>query len=278
MSLRHQLPLSFVAIATFLASPQGAAAQEFGGMDAISIDMEVADNVSSQLGERKDCVEALPGDELTVDITAEGIPEEAPMAGYSFELTFDAPPLAISSSQSLLIQSAPGSEPHNTSETLPQFDGSFLVSVKDEAESTSSHESGDGVLERLTLEVGTDAAPATYHLGISMAQHTDTSGAWYSPETVNGGRIAVGLSCGSVTPSESAMPEPPSITPSRAADGEPVSPSVSSVGTEPAPDDGVNTDGDTVQTEDGVYVALLVAVCLVVTAVIAMWAIRRHGR
>lgn len=196
----------FASIPALASAGAQPAADQPGGVSAFSIDMDTDGNGAMLLGERQSCKEALPGETLTVDVTAVDIPADAPVAAYTFELGFDGPAITITDQQQLMIAAAPGSEAINSSEPLPQFDGSFLLVAADSAEAPEAHEAGSGVLERLTLEVGTDAAPALYDLAIAAASYTDPAGVSYTPGTSNDARLAVGLSCTELSPSTSDEP------------------------------------------------------------------------
>ncbi len=188
-----------------------------GGMQAISIDMNTAGNSALSLGSRQECAEALPGDALSIDITATQVPADSPMVAYSYRLVFDGPPMAITKQEPLMLLSAADSSILNVSDRPPVFDGSFSANVLD-TNVPDSVESGSGVLDRLTLEISTDAAPGTYVLRFEAPAHIDDENNVHSPATINDARVAVGVSCSSSTPIPSRTPDLPDTgTPTPAA-------------------------------------------------------------
>lgn len=200
-------PLLSLILAALVPSPASeSAAFQSGGMQAISIDMGVTGNTATSLGDRQECAEALPGDTLTVDITATDIPSDFPMIGYFYELRFDGPPLAITGQEPLMLAANPGSSIFSVSDPTPVFDAPFTANVVD---INTLHVAGSGVLDRLTVEIATDAAPAIYQLRIQLSAHIDPANTSQVPATVNDARIAVGLSCASSTPIPSRTPDLP---------------------------------------------------------------------
>ena len=69
------IALAVLALAVFGATAGTTEASHHpGGMDAMSIDMNVAGNTATSLGTRQSCAEVAPGGTLTFDVTAQGIP------------------------------------------------------------------------------------------------------------------------------------------------------------------------------------------------------------
>lgn len=178
---------------------QHASGQE-GGIEAVSIDMDPGGNTATSLGPRQECREALPGATISIDVTATGISPATPMLAYAYTIEFDGPTLTFTSQEPMLIEANPGSNPLNASEAVPQFDGSFAISVADLSDDPGSRETGSGVLDRLEIEVGTDAAPAIYTLEIMGVGLIDPLNNSYPAHTTNGGRLAIGVSCSASTP------------------------------------------------------------------------------
>jgi hypothetical protein len=171
-------------------------------MAAMSIDMNPSGNTATSLGDRQECAEVLPGRSLTVDVTATSIPAQSPMLAYSYTLIFDTPGIAITGQESLMIGANQGSSPFIVPDPdgLPSVDGSLMLTAADIGSASGIHESGSGVLDRLEIEVATDAAPAVYKLSLTAAAHIDSQNNPYPPSVTHDGRIAVGVSCSGTTP------------------------------------------------------------------------------
>jgi len=129
----------------------GASASHTGGMDAMSIDTDVTDNTAISLGARENCVVVAPGASVTVDVTAENIPETNPMIAFGFDLNYPSTTMAVvSADPNFLLASAPGSSIADLSEPVPDSDGRFNAAVLDFA-TPAGTESGSGVLMRVTV-------------------------------------------------------------------------------------------------------------------------------
>src|SRR3990172_5035300 len=63
-------------------------ASSTGAMGAMSIDLDVTGNTATSLGPREECIVVNPGDTVTLDVTAEGIPAASPIVAYSFNLYY----------------------------------------------------------------------------------------------------------------------------------------------------------------------------------------------
>lgn len=198
--IRLALPaLIALAIALFTAGDRTAGVQS-AGFNALSIDMEIAGNDADSLGSRQECREALPGATIIIDVTVEGISAATPLLSYQYMFLFPGPTIAITDHEPIKIDSNPGSQLFNVSDPLPDLDGVWTAVALDTGEGPDVYETGSGVLDRLTLEVGTDAAPGTYLLSLSDAVLIDPNTMPYSPSVTRNARLAIGESCAGSTP------------------------------------------------------------------------------
>ncbi len=193
-------------------------ASHAGGMDAMSVDVDITGNTATSLGPLESCVEARPGDTVTVDVTATNIPAATAMIGFAFEIQYDDVHLAISADDhQFLLAANQGSILFNVSDATPDAnpDGLWRAGVADL--SVTAPESGSGVLSRLSIGVDAGAPPGLYSLrlrGDDTAAHVDRTNQPYFPDRLNHGVIAVGLPCPEQTPGPSPTPtSSPSSTP-----------------------------------------------------------------
>lgn len=184
------------ALTTLSPSVEG----QTGGVEAFSIDMDSTGNTATTISTRQECREVLPGATLDIDVTATNIRPSTPMLGYSYLFEFRGPTITVTGQQMMLLRANPGSQPFNASEAPPQFDGTFDASALDIGASEEAHETGSGVLDRLTIEVNTDAAPAIYVLALRDAGMIDIENIHHPAETLHNARLAVGVSCNATTP------------------------------------------------------------------------------
>lgn len=193
-------------------------ASHTGGMDAMSVDTEVTGNAATSLGALDSCIEAAPGDTITLDVTATNIPAGFEMMAFSYTVNYDEAALTIETQdhEFLLAANFP-SAIFNASEETPDIDGngSWIASVADIGGGRA--ESGSGVLSRLTVSVALDAASGIRAFLLTGATHGDNLNEYHSPDVMNDGAIAVGVPCppsGSPTPSPVQTPvSSPSPTP-----------------------------------------------------------------
>jgi hypothetical protein len=81
-----------------------------GGMDAMSIDMNVAGNTATSLGPRDECVEVSLGGTITLDVTATNFPASTAMIAFGITLLFPAGIASgASHDSSFLLNATPGS-------------------------------------------------------------------------------------------------------------------------------------------------------------------------
>lgn len=227
-------------VCTLIGTVLGVSAvsgQATGGMQEIAIDMNTAGNTATSLGTRQECLDALPGETITVDVTARGIPAATAMITHAYTLSYDGPLITITGQEPLLIRSSPGSSLFNASDSLPDFDGAFAAAVVDLRADEESSESGDGVLDRLTIEISADAGPGTYLLALSAAGHIDDQNIVHAAQSILDGRIALGVSCSSSTPVPPKTQAPQGTPDPGATDppATPTAPATGSTGDSPAP-------------------------------------------
>lgn len=204
----------FTVVAVGLASEiQHTSASHDGGMDAMSIDMDVTGNTATSLGPREDCIEVSAGAPVTFDVTATNIPATDPIFAFSFTLNYPSSSFSvIAADHDFLLASSASSSIFDASDPKPDSDGTFLVAVLDTG--IDAHESGSGVLSRITIDTAA-AAPGVYSLFLENAAHLDiNTGEARSPDVVNNAFLAVDDSCENLptptlTPSPSPPPPPP---------------------------------------------------------------------
>ncbi len=115
------LPFLALAALSYVASTD---ASQQGGMDAMSIDMDVTGNTATSLGPLDQCVVVSPGSSVTLDVTATNIPASNPMIAFAFTLNYPAGVLTVQSADpNFLIASSPGSNVLNASDPTPDSDG-----------------------------------------------------------------------------------------------------------------------------------------------------------
>jgi hypothetical protein len=204
-----------------LATPPPAPTQ---AAEAMSIDTVPTGNGATTLGPRHSCVEVPPGGTVFLDITVEGIQtfddggtpgsswdDTGGIIGYSYKLLYDAAIISVQSqfTNFLLHANAGSSLFAGASDPRPDADGSFTSAVLDIGNGIP--ESGDGVLDRLTVRAASGAS-GLFAVTLSENAHVDASGMSYRPLISNDGVLAVGMPCPSPPPSPTATPTPsPSI-------------------------------------------------------------------
>jgi hypothetical protein len=200
---------------TVTPSPTAAPSQ-------MSIDAYPAGNSATTVGPRDPCIQLSPGGTTFVDVTAQGITpfddggtpsdtsdDTGGIIGYSYSLQYAAGGLSVQSRfNSYLLKANAGSTIFaGGSDPLPDSDGSFTSAVMDIGNGVP--ESGNGVLERLTIRAAQSAA-GLYPLSLAENGHVDASGANVPPVVTNNAVIAVGVPCpgGSPTPTPTPPPDP----------------------------------------------------------------------
>jgi hypothetical protein len=209
------------AVALFLANlpDEPVRASHAGGMDAMAIDMDPTGNDATTLGPRDECIVVTAGDSVTIDVTALNIPETNPMIAFAYTLNYSSSSLSVvAADHQFLIADAPGSNVFDASDPLPDQDGEFSVGVLDVG-AGDVHESGTGVLSRLTLDTSS-ATPGVYGLGITEALHIDLLNDAYAPDAIHNAFLAIDASCENLptaTPTPVPTPTPlPTPSPSPA--------------------------------------------------------------
>lgn len=197
-------------------------------MEAMSIDMDVSGNTATGLGARDGCVEAAPGDLVTFDVTAEGIPADYPMIAFHAVVGFPANVVLQSYDLNYLLAASPGSQILD-----PTIGGSYPAELSPfEAVDISDHfsippEFGSGVLNRITVAIQSDAAPGAYPLTLAEPVHIDPLNSALLANVANGATLVVGGDCANPpptpphspspiltpTPTPTATPAPPPLTP-----------------------------------------------------------------
>jgi hypothetical protein len=232
-----QAPISGVIAGVTTTSPSP---QPELPMDAMSIDMEeeaTPANTSSALGSREACAridenDVLDGDEdvpdgLLIDVTAGGVPayndggtpadpadDTGGMIAYVYDLNYTATALtpqekAADSAALHILNRNAGSSIFHASDLLPDDNADHRWSASTLDTGTAGPESGDGVLDRLTLVTEGGATTGNYALTLTNNAHLDASGAAYSPLVTNDATVAVNEACGA-----SPVISPPTPTPS----------------------------------------------------------------
>ncbi|HET8945053.1 MAG TPA: hypothetical protein VFO59_09755, partial [Dehalococcoidia bacterium] len=185
-----------LAFGLFVLGPGGNAAADAGGMEAMSLDMDVAGNTATSLGPWDGCVEARPGDLLTLDVTALNIPASAPMIGFTFVVGYQEAVVRVESQDArFLLAANAGSALLNLSEATPDqdFNDSWEANALDI--SGTPAESGSGILSRLGVTVGRDAPNGQYVLMLMSGYYLDDLNEYGFPKTLNAATIAVGVPC-----------------------------------------------------------------------------------
>jgi hypothetical protein len=181
------------------------ASGEAARMEAMSIDLGVAGNSATVLGPRESCRQAAPGENVTFDLTADGIPVSNPMIAFASTLTVHPNIVLDNYDPRFLIGSRPGSS------VLDPGVGSVTDQINfgvADAGLPLSAESGSGVLLRITISVSADQSPGTYPLTLSDSAHIDTQGNAYPPKVLNSAVLVVGASCADAPPVVTPAPTP----------------------------------------------------------------------
>lgn len=136
-------------------------ASHAGGMDAMSVDVDVTGNTATALGPLDSCVEARPGDVVAVDVTALNIPAATAMIGFAYEVLYDESQVWVETQEhQFLLAANPGSALLNASQPTPDqnFDDRWAGAAIDLSSlQVVPPEYGSGVLSRLTISVSQSA-------------------------------------------------------------------------------------------------------------------------
>jgi hypothetical protein len=178
--------------------------------ELMAVDTNTTGNTPNGLGTLDSCVEVAAGGSTTLDITIQNIPasQELAMTAFAFNLRYDPTAISVTAADNVqLLTVAPGSSnpPITAGDEvlLPDIDGQFMAASADVGP-LGSEESGSGVLERLTVNVGAGAAAGGYALNIFDAATVDILNNTHQPQDTASALIAVGVTCASLP-----APEPP---------------------------------------------------------------------
>ena len=259
--------VAITAMAAFLvyagiSVSRSADAGHAGGMDAMSIDMNISGNSATSIGPRDDCASVSSGGSVTLDVTALGVPayvdnapagvdpnDEGGIVSHSFELNYPGTgDFTITSYVDLMVGANPGSQTFPGSDPVGDSDGLWIASTLDISTASSSVEDGSGVLGRITLAIDPLTPPNLYDLTLTNAAHSAPDG-FVLPDFIYPAQVAVGQLCPGVTASPTPSPTPvptasptPTSTPAATPTGSPW-PSSSTAPT--ATPDGSPTPGPT---------------------------------
>lgn len=185
-------------------------ASHAGGMDAMSVDVDVTGNTATSLGPLDSCVEARPGDVVAVDVTALNIPAATAMIAFSYRIQYDESRVWVETQDhQFLLAANPGSGVLNASEPTPDqnFDNEWAATAADLSNSgVVPSEYGSGVLSRLTISVSRSATEGMYGLTLTAAGHVDSMNEAYVPDALNNAVIAIGMSCPTLTGTPTPVP------------------------------------------------------------------------
>jgi hypothetical protein len=183
------------------------------GMQAMSIDLDIAGNDATSLGARDGCLEVAPGQTVVFDITAEGIPVDYPMLAFHTVLGFAGALTVESYDLEFLLAASPGSQIYDPTiggEYPPGTRAFEAVDISDLM--TIPPEFGSGVLVRITATVNGGVQPGSHVLTLKEAVHIGPTNQTPLASTVNGAVLVVGGSC--VNPPPTVPPTPlPTPTP-----------------------------------------------------------------
>jgi len=251
------LPLAAGAVSLLAMIATTAGAQSpAGSIDLVAVDTDVAGNTPTTVGDIQVCSDLAVGATRDVDIVVRGIPpvsaDGGGMEGFHFTVLYDERFVRIVDYDvaGQLIGSVAGSNIVDFTDAVPSEDGLMVIAAADFA--TGADESGNGVLARLTVEgVGAGTSDLVF-MGDALVNDVATQDQNYVLDTLNGGLIAVGVTCDpNATPPPSPLPTggpptgiPPEDSPGPTGDGE-ESPggTAGSTGTG-GPDDGPTGTGD----------------------------------
>ncbi len=160
--------LVLIAISTVAAlAPLGSSHAQPGPQ--LAIDADATGNTATTLAQRDVCIEVKSGDTFSVDVTTENI---AGLAAWEAYVSLDTAVVhVIDRDVQQMLSSAPGANPFDFSESVPEGDGDNGVYRVGGANITDRPVGvdGSGVLARLTLEA---AGPGVSTLSVRPVQTT----------------------------------------------------------------------------------------------------------
>lgn len=153
---------SSLIIPTLLAVAAGAVvsaalAQTGSSIQLVAIDADSSGNTATSLGALNACKRTEPGQSITVDLVADAVPTDRGIIGFEVNIEYTPDIIELSAVDNEFLLAAVGEfEPfEGLSQTLPDTDGRYLISVADlqsnEAGAGNNIESGPGVLSRITF-------------------------------------------------------------------------------------------------------------------------------
>ena len=196
--------LIFLAVALAIGGKGGQVRASHGGPDVIGVDFDVTGNTATSLGTIDSCAQASPGNTVTFDLFATGIPpyndngtpadftdDTGGIIGWQFTVQYDEAPFTIQTEdQDFLVYSSAGSAPFSVSDPLPDTDGNneWISGSLDIGLGTP--ESASGVISRITIEVDAAAAIGLYTIVVDPVSSftLDTNNVVVQPAHVLTGR------------------------------------------------------------------------------------------
>jgi len=181
-----------------------AQAQSGAPVQIIAMDANPSGNTATSLGPLNACVRAEPGQSIDLDLVVDAVPDERGIIGFEINVDYTPNVLEMTAVDYEFLLAAEGSfEPFvGLSQTLPDTDGRYLISVADlqsnDGGPGGNVESGPGVLARITFKaltpglatVGPAFDPPTVYPSI-----IDMFNEVISSNTVASATVAVGQDC-----------------------------------------------------------------------------------
>jgi hypothetical protein len=162
-------------------------------------------NGATTLGSREDCIVVSAGDTFDIDVTIEGIPSGIGMIAYAASLNYPDGVITVTAANSdFLLTANPGSVLFAVNDPVPDAVSPYTSAALDIG--LEAHETGDGVLVRLTLAVDGSAPTGQYSLTLTDVAHTDPTTIPHLPLVVNNAIVAIDMSCGPATPTTTPTP------------------------------------------------------------------------
>jgi hypothetical protein len=189
-----------VIAGAFAAGTRESQASHAGGMDAMSVDLNISGNTASGLGPgHTEAVGALdteldvtPCDQLVLDIVASGVPGSDPMVGFGFALTYEDSSIEILSADTgFMLEATAGSTVFNPGLTFnPDSVGVAAADL-----GVAGGETGSGVLARMTGQIRPQASSGALPLTPTEAAHINGSNDALPPDAIGSGTLNVDGSC-----------------------------------------------------------------------------------
>jgi hypothetical protein len=164
-------------------------------MSVMGVDVKTAGNAENSLGPHDACIEAAPGDEVVVDLTATGIPASGGIIGFEAYIHFPDVWFTVTSvDYEFLMSTGPNSVVAHAGGPVPDLsvDGEFRAAAVD---TSGFADVVTGVLSRLTIQVEPGAAPGQHALILGESKHIDWTNESYDPVVKKNAYIAVGVPC-----------------------------------------------------------------------------------